>query len=151
MSRALILSLLFIGAVMNPCWAQNKSSPEASSQPYPGGSEITFQYDYSCPGVGDCSFNCGTGGAGHVTKLGISFGAMPIGTDQKNPTLFYNFVTREGRQGSGFSVSAGLNTLQCQVNGLTLDYSGPPREVRRTNTPMSQDNTAPTTTGTNSR
>jgi hypothetical protein len=131
MWRTLILATSFAGVLINPLWAQNKKEPNASGLTYPGGSEITYQWDYSCPNGADCSFTCGTGGANHVAKLVIYLGAMPIGTDRKNPTLLYEFTTRELRRGSGFSVNAGLSTLQCQVNGLTIDYSGPPREGGR--------------------
>jgi hypothetical protein len=131
MWRTLILGTLFAAVLINPSWAQNKNGPDARP-PYPGGSEITFQWNYSCPGDGECSFTCGTGGASHVTKLSIYLGAMPISADQKNATLSYEFTTRELRQGSGFSVNTGISTLQCQVNGLTIDYSGPPREGGRT-------------------
>ena len=129
--------------------------PSASGPTYPGGSDISYQWDYSCPSGGECSFTCGSGGASHVTKLDIYLGVMPVETNQKNSTSFYEFTTRELRRGSGFSVNAGLSTLQCQVNGLTVDYSGPPRDARRTidtprrnDAPMSQDNS---TTGTVTR
>ena len=158
MWRTLILGTLFAAVLVNPSAAQDKKGPNASGPTYPGGSEITYQWDYSCPSGSECSFTCGSGGASHVTKLGIYLGVMPVGTSQKNSTLFYEFTTRELRRGSGFSVNAGLSTLQCQVNGLTVDYSGPPREARRTidtprtlDTPMSQNNRAPTTAGTASR
>ena len=144
MWRTLILGTLFAAVLISPSWAQDKKDPNASGLTYPGGSEITYQWNYSCPTRGgDCSFTCGTGGASHVTKLGIYLGAMPTGTDQKNATLFYEFTARELRQGSGFSINTGINTLQCQVDGLTIDYSGPPREGGRTIDPtgaISQNN-----------
>jgi hypothetical protein len=143
MWRTLILGTLFAAVLINPSWAQNKKDPNASGLTYPGGSEITYQWNYSCPSGGECSFTCGTGGASHVTKLSIYLGAMPISTDQKNATLSYEFTTRELRRGSGFSVNTGISTLQCQVNGLTIDYSGPPREGARTINPtgaISQNN-----------
>ena len=129
MWRTLILGTLFAAALINPSWAQNKNGPSTSSPTYAGGTQITYQWDYSCPSGGECSFTCGSGGASHVTKLGIYLGSMPVGTNQ-NATLFYEFTTRELRRGSGFSVNTGLSTLQCQVNGLTVDYSGPPRGGR---------------------
>lgn len=132
MWRALILGTLFAGVFINPSWAQNNKGPNASGPTSPGGSQISYQWDYSCPSDEECSFTCGTGGASHVTKLGISLGTMPTGTDQKSSTLVYEFTTREHRRGSGFSVNTGLSTLQCQVDGLTVDYSGPPREGGRT-------------------
>jgi hypothetical protein len=137
MRRTLILGTLFAAVLINPSWAQNKKDPTPSGPTYPGGTEITYQWKYSCPSVGACSFTCGTGGASHVTKLGIYLGAMPISTDQKNATLSYEFTTRELRRGGGFSVNTGISTLQCQVNGLTVDYSGPPREGGHTIDPTS--------------
>src|SRR6202012_5310943 len=131
MSRALILGMLFTGMLMNSSWAQNKNGPDAPGPPYPAGSRITFQWDYSCPTGRNCSFTCGTGGAGHVTTLSVYLGTMPLGSERGNAAVVYEFSTRELPQGSGFSVSTGINTLSCQVNGLTLDYSGPPREGRR--------------------
>jgi hypothetical protein len=129
MWRTLILGTLFPAVLISPSWAQSKNVPAPT---YPGDSEITYQWNYSCPGREECSFTCGTGGASHVTKLGIYLGAMPTGTNQKNATLSYEFTTRELRRGSGFSINTGISTLQCQVNGLTVDYSGPPREGGRT-------------------
>ena len=127
MWRALTLGTLFAVVLINPLWAQNKNGPNTSG--HPAGTEITYQWIYSCPsGEGACSFTCGTGGASHVTKLDIYLGGIPVGTDQKNATLYYEFSTREFRGGSGFSINTGLSTLQCQVNGLTIDYAGPPRE-----------------------
>jgi hypothetical protein len=152
MWRTLVLGTLFAAVLVSPLMAQDKMAPSTPGPTYPSGSNLTYQWDYSCPSGAECSFTCGSGGASHVSKLGIYLGVMPIGTDQKNSTLFYEFTTREFRRGSGFSVNAGLSTLQCQVNGLTVDYSGPPREGRRTiDTPMSQDNRAPTTTGSVTR
>jgi hypothetical protein len=132
MWRALILGTLFASVLINPLWAQNNKGSNASGPTHLGGSQITYQWDYSCPSDETCSFTCGTGGASHVTKLGIYLGTTPTGTDQKNSTLVYEFTTRERRRGSGFSVNTGLSTLQCQVDGLTIDYSGPPREGGRT-------------------
>ena len=132
MWRLLILGTLFAAALVNPLKAQDKIGANATGPTYPGGSDITYQWDYSCPSGGECSFTCGSGGAAHVTNLRIYLGVMPVGINQKNSTLFYEFNTRELRRGSGFSVNAGLSTLQCQVNGLTIDYSGPPREGGRT-------------------
>jgi len=135
MWRTLIFGMLFAAVLVDPSWAQNKRDPNVSAANYPGGSEVTWQWNYSCPGIEECSFTCGSGGASHVTKLGIYLGAMPTGTNQKNATLSYEFTTRELRRGSGFSVNTGISTLQCQVNGLTVDYSGPAHEGERTSDP----------------
>ena len=176
MSRTLLLGTLFVGLLMNSAWAQN-NEPPTGRPPYPGGSEITFQWNYSCPSGQNCSFTCaapsrggasgasgagaasgtggmsgaggmgeasgvsaasGMGGAGgasgasgasHTTKLAIYLGTIPVG-NQKAKALLYEFSTREIPRGNGFIISAGLSTTSCQVNGLTLDYSGPPTERR---------------------
>ena len=129
MSRALIFGTLFAGLLVNSSWAQNRSEPQVAGPSYPGTSEITFQWDYSCPSGQNCSFTCmRTGGASHVTKLAIYLGTIPVGSNQKVPAVLYDFSTREIPRANGFSVSTGIDTLSCQVNGLTLDYSGPPRD-----------------------
>ena len=133
MSRVLILGTLFASILVNLSWAQNKGEPEAAGPPYPGTSEITFEWDYSCATGKNCSFTCmGTGGASHVLKLSIYLGTIPLGRGQKAPAVIYEFSTREISRANGFSVSTGINMLSCQVNGLTLDYSGPPHDGRRT-------------------
>ena len=130
MRRTLILGTLFAAGLINPSWAQNKNGPNVSGPAHPGGMEISYQWNYSCPSGGDCSFTCGLGGASHVTKLAVYLGTMPIGADQKNAILTYEFTTRELRRGSGFRINTGISTLQCQVNGLTMDSSGPPEGGR---------------------
>ena len=50
MSRALILgAVLFAGLLMNSSWAQNKGQPQASGPPYPGTSEMSFQWRLFLP------------------------------------------------------------------------------------------------------
>jgi hypothetical protein len=129
MSRAQILGiLLFGGQLVNSSWAQDNGEPPAPGLPYPGGTAVTFQWDYSCPSARGCSFSCpGTGGANSVTKLTIYLGALPVGGNQNVPAMFYDFSTREYPRGNGFRISTGINTLSCQVNGMKLDYSGPPK------------------------
>ena len=130
MSRTLILGTLFAGLVMTSSWAQNKGEPRLAGPPYPGASDITFQWDYSCTSGKICSFTCpGAGGASHVTKLTIYLGTIPVGRGQNLPALLYDFSTLEVPHGEGFSINTGVSTLSCQVNGLTLDYSGPPRVI----------------------
>jgi hypothetical protein len=123
MLHARILGTVFL-ASLNSSWAQetNKSNP-----PYPSDSEITFQWNYSCPSSRGCSFNCpGAGEASHVTKLEVYLGTLPIGDTQRVPAIFYNFSTLEIPRANGFSISAGVGTISCQVNGMSLNYSGPP-------------------------
>jgi hypothetical protein len=42
--------------------------------------------------------------------------------------VFYDFSTVEIPHSSGFIIGVGLGALSCQVNGLTLDYAGPPKK-----------------------
>ena len=136
MSRAFILGTLVAGLLASSSWAQNTGKPQAGGPPYPGASEITFQWEYSCPSGQNCSFTCpgagGMGGGSHTTKLTIYLGTIPVGSAQNLPALLYEFSTREIPRGNGFTVSTGLSSLSCQVNGLRLDYSGPPHDERNT-------------------
>jgi hypothetical protein len=116
--------------LVTSAWAQDKTEP--GGPPYPGGSDITFQWDYSCPGGRACSFTCpGAGNASGVTKLTIYLGTVPLGATEHAPALFYEFSTRNIPRGNGFSITTAITTLSCQVNGMTLDYSGPPQRLRR--------------------
>src|SRR5215212_1163723 len=125
MSRALLLgTLLFAGPLLGMSWAQNKSEPTSTGPPFPF-TKATFQWDYSCPANLPCSFVCPGGGAFHLIKLNLYLGTVPVDGSQNVPAVFYEFKTREIPYSSGFSIGAGLTTLSCQVNGMTLDHSGP--------------------------
>jgi hypothetical protein len=131
MFRGLLLkmttTLLFASPFVSGSWAQDRAQPPTAVPPYLSGAEITSQFNYSCPSNTACSFICPGavgGGADHVTKLTIYLGTMTLGNDQNAPALFYDFSTRERPNSSGFSISAGLSSLSCQVNGLKLDYVG---------------------------
>jgi hypothetical protein len=130
MSRAVCFGmLLFVCPFLSPSWAQNKTEPTDTGPRRP--QTLPFQWDYSCPGaVGkDCSFLCtGEGGRTvHVIRLRINLEAITVEGSQKAPAVFYDFATMEIPQASGFVISAGLGTLACQVSGMRLDYSGPPK------------------------
>jgi hypothetical protein len=115
--------LLFAVPLLSPCSAQDKPGAAA----YPPGSDITFQWSYSCPSSKGCGFSCpGSGQATHVTKLTIYLGRMRVGAEQTSLALFYEFSTVEFPRGNGFVIDTGLSTLSCQINGMTVDYSGPP-------------------------
>jgi hypothetical protein len=117
--------LLFAGPFLSASWAQDKAK---LAQPFPEGSVITFQWNYSCPSSRGCSFRCpGAGGASNVTKLTIYLGTIPVGTIRDAPGLFYEFSTLVIPRANGFTIGAGLGTLSCQVNGMMLDYSGSPK------------------------
>jgi hypothetical protein len=132
-SRAFILgALLFAGP--NASLAQDASAPP-SNKPnpvYPDEAEITFQWNYECPSNRPCIFNCrgagGGGGSDHVTRLDIYLGTLPLnGIEQERAAaIFYDFSSREFPNSTGFAISTGINSLSCQVNGMTLKYSGPP-------------------------
>ena len=125
-------TLLLAGQLVNSAWAQEKVEPPVPGPPYPGGSEITFELDYSCPSARGCSFSCpGAGGASSVTKLTIYLGTIPLGEAERATALFYDFSTRFIPRANGFRVTTGIATLSCQVNGMTLDYSGPPQRPNR--------------------
>jgi hypothetical protein len=132
-----IIALPSASPFLSVSWAQDKAQPPTPAPPYLSGAEITSQFSYSCPGETACSFICPGGvggGADHVTKLTIYLGTMPLGNDQNAPALFYEFSTRERPNSSGFSISAGLSSLSCQVNGLKLVSIGR-LPLRRSETP----------------
>jgi hypothetical protein len=91
--------------------------------------EASLEWIYSCPSSKGCAFSCpGAGAATHVTKLTIHLRRLRIDNEQAL-ALFYDYSTMEFPSGSGFSISAGLGTISCQVNGMTLDYMGPPKSL----------------------
>ena len=119
-------ALLFAVQLTDPSWAQIGAS-QATKPSYPDAFEITNQWDYSCRSTA-CSFNCpGQVAANQVTRLTIYLGTIPFDNRGNFPAIFYEFVTRYVPNGSGFIISTGLSTFSCQVNGMTMDYSGPSR------------------------
>jgi hypothetical protein len=127
MSRALSLGTVAFACLwMSMAWAQNK--PDEPAFPF---SKWTFRWDYSCHSGAACSFICpagiGTGPTSHLIKLRLYLGMISADGSQTAPALFYEFTTRELPNGSGFSIGSSFATLSCQVNGMTLDYSGPPK------------------------
>ena len=117
---AALAMLLFFGLVLIAVSMQAKADQLPS---YPAGSEITFQWVYSCPSSKGCAFACPrAGSASHVTKLAA---------DKHPLALFYEYATLDNPRGYGFSIDTGLGTLACQVSGMMLDYSGPPKSTQR--------------------
>ena len=119
-----LAAVLFSVQFSDPSWAEG----DASSAP-PAGFNTTFQWDYSCQG-GVCSFSCpGQIRAIEATKLTIYLGSISVGNVKETPALFYQYSSRAIRRAQGFTISAGLGNLSCQIIGMTLDYSGPPKSV----------------------
>ena len=133
--HALVLGgvLLVSGPLVQSLSAQDGKRSEDGA-PYLGASEVAFEWQYSCTNGKGCSFNCpGSGGAANVTKLTMHLGTIPLRGDQRAFGIFYEFSTMEIPRANGFSITTGISTLSCQVNGMNLDYSGPPKsfEVAR--------------------
>ena len=131
-SGALVLGTLLF-ATLNPSWAQDTGAVTSKPNPlYPDQAEITFQWNYECPINRPCTFVCrgagGGGGSDHVTRLDIYLGTLPLNGIQQEraAAIFYDFSSREFPHSAGFSISTGINSLSCQVNGMILKYSGPP-------------------------
>src|SRR6478609_6533939 len=125
--HALVLAgiVLVGGPLMQSASAQDAKRSEAVPT---GASEVAFEWQYSCTGGKACSFTCpGSGGASNVTKLTLQLGSIPLGGDQKAFGVFYKFSTMQIPRANGFSLTTGISTLSCQVNGMDLDYSGPRR------------------------
>ena len=118
----------------------------------PTGFEVAVEWRYSCPSGKGCSFSCpgqggpssvtypgtggasnvtypGAGGASNVTKLAIQLGTIPLSGTQKAFGIFYEFATVQIPRANGFSLTTGISTLACQVQGMNLDYYSGPTEA----------------------
>jgi hypothetical protein len=117
------------GGLTEAVAAEDRVIPPVPFQAYPAGSEITFEWVYSCGTTRPCSFSCaGSGSANGVTSLQIYLGTTPLGSNPKSPAIFYVYSTTTIPHNTGFRISTGLQgTLACDVVGMMLDYSGPPR------------------------
>ena len=128
--RALVLSwvLLVGGPLMASASAQDGKRAEDGAPL--GASEVAFEWQYSCTGGKACSFTCpGSGGASNVTALTLQLGTIPLSGNQRAFGIFYKFSTVQIPRANGFSLTTGISTLSCQVNGMDLDYSGPRKSV----------------------
>jgi hypothetical protein len=54
--------------------------------------------------------------------------SIPLAGKSNVAGIFYEYSTVEIPRANGFSITTGLSTLACQVNGMTLDYSGSPKQ-----------------------
>lgn len=127
--HALVLGWMVLvgGSLVQSASAQDTKRSEAVPT---GASEVAFEWQYSCTGGKACSFTCpGSGGASNVTKLTLQLGSIPVGGGQRAFGVFYKFSTMQIPRANGFSLTTGISTLSCQVNGMDLDYSGPQKSV----------------------
>ena len=86
----------------------------------------SLDWIYSCPNSKPCTFSCpGAVAAAHVIKLTIHLRRLQIGNIDAL-ALFYDYSTMQFPTGSGFTINTGLGMISCQVNGMKLDYFGPP-------------------------
>jgi hypothetical protein len=121
--QALVWVMVVYGSWVQSAAAQDAKRPDAVPT---GASEVAFEWQYSCVGGKACSFTCpGSGGASNVTKLTLQLGSIPLGGNQRAFGVFYKFATAQIPRANGFSLTTGISTLSCQVNGMDLDYSGP--------------------------
>ena len=128
----LAAALLVAGPLVGPLRAQDGK---------PAGFEVALEWRYSCPDGKGCSFSCpgqggpsgvtypGTGGASNVTKLAIQLGTIPLSGTQRAFGIFYEFATVQIPRANGFSLTTGISTLACQVQGMNLDYYSGPTEA----------------------
>jgi hypothetical protein len=127
MSRPLFLAaLLFVGPLLSTAPAQDETGPIQTGPHFPF-SKTIFQWSYSCPGGVACSFICPGGDGIQIAKLRLYLGTVSFDGSQDAQAVFYEFSSRQFPSGSGFSVATGRGALSCQVNGMTLDYYGPPK------------------------
>ncbi len=126
-------TLLSAGQFIRSAWAEDDLAGGVPNPPnliYPEGSEITFEWSYYCPNGGHCVFSCGPSSVNAVTYLTIYLGIAPIGYEQKALALFYFYSTPLIRRNNGFRISSGPTaSFSCDINGMVLDYSGPPKAI----------------------
>ena len=105
--------------------------PEPPNQPFPSAFKPSFQWNYVCPrenAAAGCSLACPPNAAiGSVVAAQIWLGTNDFG-NTSIPAVYYYFVYFNGREklvGAGFTHST--RNLSCQVVGLNVSYSGPPK------------------------
>ena len=89
--QRLVLSstLLVAGPLLHSVSAQDMKRSEESA---PGASDVTFEWQYSCPSGKACSFTCpGSGGASNVTKLTLQLGASLLAATKEPSAYFISF------------------------------------------------------------
>jgi hypothetical protein len=102
--------------------------PLPPNLPYPTGSQMTFEWVYSCSGGNQCVFKCSDADPNIIVGasfLDINLGTIPVGS-QTLPALFV-FYSQGSYSNSIFVVGGANQHLACKVTGMTLNYSGPPK------------------------
>jgi hypothetical protein len=124
--------LLMASVFVSLSWAQesvNTESPVPPKFSFPPGTEITFQWSYTCRDGKPCTFSCGT--ADRVKALTMYLGTIPVGSNRRNSVIFYFYSTATIPYSDGFRISSGpASTLSCDTSGMTLDYAGPPTGIQ---------------------
>ena len=105
--------------------------PEPPNQAFPSTFKPSFQWNYVCPrenAAAGCSLACPPNAAiGSVMAAQIWLGTNDLG-NASIPAIYYYFAYFNGREklvGAGFAHST--RNLSCQVVGLNVSYSGPPK------------------------
>jgi hypothetical protein len=143
LSRSCVLLLLSVmtGWSAPSALAQNRPAtnpsantvplPEPPNQAFPSTFKPSFQWNYVCPrenAAAGCSLACPPNAAiGSVMAAQIWLGTNDLG-NASIPAIYYYFAYFNGREklvGAGFAHST--RTLSCQVVGLNVSYSGPPK------------------------
>ena len=97
---------LFVCPMTNSLWAQERAAPSdpySQLRPYPDEAQVTYQWAYSCPNHGGCTFLCPGAGASRVIKLDIYLGKIPSEADSH--ALYYGFATEYSPTAYGFAFS----------------------------------------------
>jgi hypothetical protein len=105
--------------------------PEPPNQPFPSTFKPSFQWSYVCPrenAAAGCSLACVPNAAiSSVVAAQIWLGTNDLG-NASMPAIYYYFIYFNGRErlaGAGFAHST--RNLSCQVVGMKVSYSGPPK------------------------
>ena len=106
-SHLVALGLVLLAGTPLALRAQDEN--RAESLRYPSASEITIEWDYSCPSRGVCSFVCtGMPGVSRVDKLIIYIGTIPLGRAEHAGAIFYDFSSQDFPRGNGFQINTGI-------------------------------------------
>jgi hypothetical protein len=120
--------VLIASGLVRSAWAQETANSESPVPPkfsFPPGTEITFQWNYTCRDGKPCAFSCGS--VDRVKALTMYLGTIPVGNNQRNSVIFYFYSTTTIPYSDGFRITGGpASTLSCDTSGMTLDYAGPP-------------------------